>query len=197
MARTPNEERRKAKEDMILDKARLVFCRKGFLDVTMKDIIEECGISRGGIYLYFSSVEEIFWAAVTRRNVSKFEAVRRSVEENTAFFTLLDTYFATQKQRLLHMENSMLRAMYEYLFTHRDGADKKLRTSQLENIRTTILEILRLGERQGAIAHRNISALAENFMFVIEGLSVLALLGGLTEEHVDTQFLLMRSLVSP
>ena len=192
---TPNDERRKAKQELILEKSRLVFCRKGFLNVTMKDIIEECGISRGGIYLYFSSVEELFQAVLARRYKSKFESIRKSVEENMDFFSLLDSYFATQKQRLLHMEDSLLRAMYEYMFTHQDTGELKFRASQLDNVRNSISEILYLGVRQGAIRDKNIPVLAENFMFVIEGLSVLALIGGLTEIQLDEQFTLMKQML--
>ena len=195
LARTPNEKQRRAKEAKILDSARLVFCRKGYLDVTMKDIIEECGISRGGIYLYFSSVEEIYREVVARRNKSKFEAVRKSIEENVEFLSLLDSYFATQKERLLHMENSLLRSMYEYLFSREGGDDRAFRSAQLENIRRSVLEILRLGVRQNAIRDENIPVLADHFMFVIEGLSVLALVGGLTEQNLDDQFSLMKSML--
>ena len=44
-----NTSRRQAKINAILDSARTVFCRKGFIGVTMKDIIDDCGLSRGGI----------------------------------------------------------------------------------------------------------------------------------------------------
>lgn len=48
------------KKLVILNNARKVFSKKGFSAVTMQDIIEACGISRGGIYLYFTSVDDIF-----------------------------------------------------------------------------------------------------------------------------------------
>ena len=48
------------KKKLILETARTVFSLKGYRGVTMKDIVEACGISRGGLYLYFSSTEEIF-----------------------------------------------------------------------------------------------------------------------------------------
>lgn len=195
LARTPNEEQRKSKENMILDNARLIFCRKGYLNVTMKDIIEECGISRGGIYVYFSSVLEIYHAVVLRRNKSKFDAVRKSIEEDVEFFSLLDSYFATQKERLLHMENSLLRSMYEYLFSRSGEEDHEFRIAQLENIRSSLWEVFQLGVRQNAIKDENIAILVNNFMFTIEGLSVLALMGGLTEKDLDDQFSLMKSML--
>ena len=45
------------KKKYILDTARKVFVEKGYKSVTMKDIVEACGISRGGLYLYFDSTE--------------------------------------------------------------------------------------------------------------------------------------------
>ena len=43
------------KRQHILDAARKVFVEKGFKNVTMKDIVEACEISRGGLYLYFDN----------------------------------------------------------------------------------------------------------------------------------------------
>ena len=37
------------KKKYILDTARKVFAEKGFKNVTMKDIVEACEISRGGL----------------------------------------------------------------------------------------------------------------------------------------------------
>ncbi len=41
------------KKKYIVETARKVFMEKGFRKVTMKDIVEACDISRGGLYLYF------------------------------------------------------------------------------------------------------------------------------------------------
>jgi len=48
------------KRRYILETAKKVFMEKGYKNVTMKDIVEACQISRGGLYLYFGSTEEIF-----------------------------------------------------------------------------------------------------------------------------------------
>ena len=74
-----NEERKALKRQLILDGARRVFRQKGFIDVTMKDIIEECQISRGGIYLYFDSVDSIFIEVLKQRTSSKFDGIRQQV----------------------------------------------------------------------------------------------------------------------
>jgi AcrR family transcriptional regulator len=48
------------KRRYILETARKVFVEKGFKKVTMKDIVDACDISRGGLYLYFESTSQIF-----------------------------------------------------------------------------------------------------------------------------------------
>ena len=48
------------KKKYIIETARNVFMEKGFKAVTMKDIVEACEISRGGLYLYFQNTGELF-----------------------------------------------------------------------------------------------------------------------------------------
>lgn len=196
MKNLTNKERRRIKKEAILDSARTVFCRKGFIDVTMKDIIEECGISRGGIYLYFDSVEAVFVETAKQRTTRKFDGIRNKIKFNPPFEELLDSYFAEHKDRLLnHMSNSMLRSIYEYFFTHKSEEDQKFQQAQLESIKETIGEIFRLGVEQGVLRNENIDEIAENFMFMIEGLSVTTLIIGIREEQIDCQFQILRSLL--
>lgn len=51
---------RQQKKRQILEAAKKAFIVKGYELTTMKDIVDESGLSRGGVYLYFSSTEEIF-----------------------------------------------------------------------------------------------------------------------------------------
>lgn len=54
------KEHKDKRQAEILEAAKTVFKRKGFELTTMKDVVEESGFSRGGVYLYFSSTEEMF-----------------------------------------------------------------------------------------------------------------------------------------
>jgi len=195
VARKPNEEQRNAKREMIIEKAREVFCHKGFLSVTMKDIVEACGISRGGLYLYFASVEELFQAVITNRNMSQFEVVRKQVEKNAEFCTLLGMYLNIQKERMLHMENSILMATYEYYSTHQNPSDIEFRNSQIACIKKTILDILSLGVQQEVIENDNIDVIAENYMFLIEGMSVFGMFNNISEAYIENQIQLMKSIL--
>lgn len=54
------------KRNLILDAAYAVLMRKPLYEVKMKDIIAETGLSQGGIYRYFASLDEIIFALLNR-----------------------------------------------------------------------------------------------------------------------------------
>ena len=55
-----NEDYFSAKRKYILDSAYAVATSKPVHEVSMRDIISESGLSQGGIYRYFSNIDEIF-----------------------------------------------------------------------------------------------------------------------------------------
>ncbi|MDV7143428.1 TetR/AcrR family transcriptional regulator [Tropicimonas sp. TH_r6] len=56
-----------AKREQILDGAERVFTRDGFDTASMNDITREAGVSKSTIYVYFADKEELFEAALARR----------------------------------------------------------------------------------------------------------------------------------
>ena len=51
---------------MIREKACSLFAKKGFKNVTMKDICIETGLSRGGLYRHYDSTQQIFSEIIDR-----------------------------------------------------------------------------------------------------------------------------------
>jgi len=191
-----NQQRKQKKRETILTAARTVFAQKGFIGVTMKDIIDASGISRGGIYLYFQSVDEIFMAVVQQRANHTYDTIKQAVTTNPPFAELFAEYLAGHADRLLHqLDGSLLRPMYEYYFTHKDAATYAFQQQQLANTQATIEMILQLGVRQHVIRDENLADIAANLMFLIEGMSMLALTGGISKAQIDQQFVLMQSLL--
>ena len=59
------------RKNQILDAAMTVFARSGFHEARMDDIVQESGLSKGTLYWYFKSKEEIifeFYAAALRQD---------------------------------------------------------------------------------------------------------------------------------
>ena len=182
------------KRKLILSNAEQIFIRRGFNGVTMKDIIEESDISRGGLYLYFSSVDEIFIEVIKAHNQANLEQTISNAQ-NTDFMIMLDNYFETQKKRLLHMENSLLLAMFEFYIAHKNEADKDFFTESFDNINNTVLEILIHGVKEGLLNNDDASILASNIMYCIKGLETQAMSIGVSENLIDSQFDFYKKLI--
>ena len=69
------EERRK----QIMDAALTCFARKGYHKTTMDDIVAESGLSKGTLYWYFKSKDELFFSLVN----SFFLEMRRDIDAIT------------------------------------------------------------------------------------------------------------------
>lgn len=189
------EKQRKDKLNKILEAARLVFCRKGFLAVTMQDIIDECGISRGGIYIYFSSVDEVFLEVMKQHNKERFSSIRKAVYHQEPFATVLENYMAKQKARLANFQNSLFRAYCEYIFSKPKAAVHAFRDMQLSHLRGSVETILHIGAKENIIKAEDIPQLAIHFIATIDGLSILAMGDALTETIINQQFAILEQII--
>lgn len=72
------------KRQMILDTAARVFSAKGYHNTTIKDIVNEAGISVGSFYFYFCSKEFLF-TELYKSIVQEFDAVTLRVIETEQY----------------------------------------------------------------------------------------------------------------
>ena len=70
----------KTKQD-IREKAYQLFAEKGFKEVTMKDICERTGLSRGGLYRHYESTEQIFLEIVYAFSEQQKNEVSAKIEQ--------------------------------------------------------------------------------------------------------------------
>ena len=150
---------------------------EGYARVQMQDLVN-ADISRGGIYLYFKSVEEVFRELLLQRERTLIEDVKKMIAENLSFADLFDAYLELQKKRLKHIEDSLIQAMYEYHFTVDNETSSSLRDKQVENAQETIRLVIHYGCEKGCIEPENVDVVVEH-MLTTEGLNIYALLGGL------------------
>lgn len=79
-----SEENRKAKIEFITNTALKIFSEKGFSLTTMDDIVSACKMSKGGIYNYFKSKEEIFLAIAEERFNKRHELITTFPDDITS-----------------------------------------------------------------------------------------------------------------
>ncbi|MBQ7839599.1 MAG: TetR/AcrR family transcriptional regulator [Lachnospiraceae bacterium] len=181
------------KKQLIVKTARRIFIEKGYKNVTMKDIVEACNISRGGLYLYFSSVEEIF-LEVLRVEESETDDVFSSelTEEATATDVLM-IFFKEQKKEILRRNDDFSVAVYEYYFEKGlTKQDNPMRTKFDDGV-NALISLLEAGIDSGEFYDVDVRAAAANIMFVLEGLRICARTMGVTEGMVDDELLTLVS----
>lgn len=71
------------KRDQILEGAWRVFSRMGFDAASMNDITREAGVSKGTIYVYFSSKEELFEALMDKYRAKFFAGIYETLNQDT------------------------------------------------------------------------------------------------------------------
>jgi AcrR family transcriptional regulator len=88
-----SEEYVKDKKRQVLDAAASSFAKKGFHAATVDDICREAGLSKGAVYGYFSSKEDIVAALKVesvQRDASVVRAAMQRREPDQAFEAMLD-----------------------------------------------------------------------------------------------------------
>ena len=74
---SPRPDVSEERKNQILDAAGKVFARLGFQKTRMDDIVEESGLSKGALYWYYKSKDDLIFAIFDRMFAREFEYLRQ------------------------------------------------------------------------------------------------------------------------
>ncbi|HBX68317.1 MAG TPA: hypothetical protein DEH25_02725 [Chloroflexi bacterium] len=77
---SPRPDVSEERKDQILDAATDVFADKGFSEARMDDIVKESGLSKGTLYWYFKSKDEIILSIFDRMFTREFQELAKLVD---------------------------------------------------------------------------------------------------------------------
>ncbi|MBO4809303.1 MAG: TetR/AcrR family transcriptional regulator [Lachnospiraceae bacterium] len=190
-------EKSQNKRKYILETARKVFLEKGYKNVTMKDIVEACDISRGGLYLYFSSTREIFLEVLKLEANDDDDVFGSNISEDATAADILALFLKEQKKELLRKNNNLSMATYEFFFAEDMPKKDNFLKHQFDSAVKIIEKLIAAGVESGEFYCDDCSGAARNIMFVLEGLKVTSQTIGITQESVDRELLyIMRGLAA-
>jgi AcrR family transcriptional regulator len=151
-----SEERRKKEKEnrknSILKAARKLFFERGFKSVTVDLIAAKAEVSKGSIYLYFDSKEEIYTQILISANIERHREVENfAKQEGTASELLL--MFARDYVNFFLDNNELFRILMTFMLHSENMNLTEEQNTQLihttnENIRT-VSEILQKGVHSG------------------------------------------------
>ena len=183
------------KRNFILETARKVFVEKGFKKVTMKDIVEACEISRGGLYLYFDNTSQIFLEVLRRESQEVDDVFSDSITEDATAADILILFLQEQKKELLRKRDTLTQAIYEFYFQNQLSKKDNILKRQFDYAVKIIEKLIETGVENGELYCDDCRGTARNIMFVLEGLKISAQTIGITGEAVDRDILfILKSL---
>ena len=91
-----------------------LFAKKGFKQVTMKDICEAAKLSRGGLYCHYESTRQIFQEIIDDMTSEQDNEIDVRIERNGSAVTILDEILNKYKNEMLDSQSSLSIAIYEY-----------------------------------------------------------------------------------
>ena len=183
------------KKKFILQTARKVFVEKGFKKVTMKDIVEACDISRGGLYLYFDNTSQIFLEVLKLESEEADDVFSDNIKEDATAADILVLFLQEQKKELLRKKDTLTQAIYEYYFENQPGRKDNILKKQFDSAVRIIEKLIEIGVDNGEFYCEDCQETARNIMFVVEGMKISAQTIGITSETVDREILyILKSL---
>ncbi|MCI8453505.1 MAG: TetR/AcrR family transcriptional regulator [Lachnospiraceae bacterium] len=92
----------------------ILFAEKGFKQVTMKDICEDCELSRGGLYCHYKSTRQIFQEIIDDKMGQQDYEFDLRIQQNQSAVTILNDILEGYKSEMLDSQSSLSIAIYEY-----------------------------------------------------------------------------------
>lgn len=106
-----------ATKQIIKEQAIKLFAKKGFKDVTMKDICEATQLSRGGLYLHYGSTRQIFAEIIddlmNYQDNEFSEKIAQGLPAKEILLQVLERY----KNEMLDIQGSLSVAIFEFFST--------------------------------------------------------------------------------
>lgn len=103
--------------ELIIEASYSLFAKYGFNRITMKDICEATGLSRGGLYSHFPGTKEIFEEILKKINQKGEMNFQKEIKEGKPATVILESALGLMEDEMQHPEDSLSLAMYEYAGT--------------------------------------------------------------------------------
>ena len=184
------------KKRYIVEAARKVFMEKGYKQVTMKDIVDACGISRGGLYLYFQNTGEVFEEVLKLEQAETDDVFEQNIRKGAMPSDILALFLKEQKKELLSREHSLNKATYEYFFENQEPYKDNMLKKQFDAAVYVIEKLILDGVENGEFYCEDPRGTARHIMYVLEGLKIASQTRGISEAAIDREILyVMQGLI--
>lgn len=157
------------RKNQILDAAALVFARSGFSRSRMDDIAAEAGLSKGALYWYFNSKDEIIMAMMDRlfeREFADLEALRQAGGSTVERMSEFTDFLIRDVSQVLEL----IPIAYEYLsLSFRDRTIQQTLSQYARSYLKLLVPIIQQGIDQGEFRNVDADEVAIAISAIVEG----------------------------
>ena len=176
------------KKQYIIDVAAKVFSEMGYKNVTMKDVVDACDISRGGLYLYYESTSELF-IDVMKSQAAAGEDFTSLISDDANAADILLLFLQEEKKDLFRKKGNLNRAEFEFYFDARPAKADNVYKKKFDNNVKMIGKLIEIGVESGEFVCDDPLTAAFNIVYLIEGLKVTSVTLGVSPDSFDRQIL--------
>lgn len=154
----------------IKEKAALLFAEKGFKDVTMKDVCEVSGLSRGGLYCHYESTQQIFQEILRDLMSSQEDEINAKIEQDQSAVSILDEVLERYREEMTDSQSSLSAAIYEYYSRKENSAQDNPLAEQYQASFRAWKKLIQYGVGRKEFADVDVQAVFDLIVFSYQGI---------------------------
>ena len=151
--------------ESIIDASYALFAEKGFKQLTMKDVCEATGMSRGGLYSHFSGTEQLFEAVLEKITEKSAEDFREEIKRGVPATKILEDVLKLMEEEMKHPEESLSIALYEYAEMTDSNIMEQLERKAEEKWK----KLIRYGIKRGEFREVNVDEIVNVILYSYQG----------------------------
>jgi len=173
MARIMKEDTHLARRNQILDAARRLVYTKGYEQMTIQDMLNDLGISKGAFYHYFDSKGAVLEALIERMVSEEVMPLVHPIVADPRLSAIekLERYFDTGLRWKSTQKPFMLAILRVWLADENAIVRQKMFLSTLREVNPLLSEIIRQGVREGAFNTQYPDQVSQVVVYILQGLS--------------------------
>lgn len=160
-----------------------LFVQRGFKDVTMKDVCEATGLSRGGLYMHYGSTGQIFADIINEMMSGLKDEVAVKLEQGMSATVILDELLARYQSEMLDRSGSLGLAFYEY-YSGIPLSDDNAMLKQYYISKEMLRTLIEYGIDSGEFKRVNVNAVADLLLFSYQGVRMLSSIMPLDDDDI-------------
>lgn len=177
----------------ILQSAQALFSQKGYCAVTMQDVCEATGFSRGGLYRHYSSCEDIFVDIILQEQAYAYSELQRAKALDVGPERIMRHYLRSRMRILSQAGNTFDVAVSEFAANSEKG--RKVLIQRAKESIAILTDLILWGNAEGCFSCQVPSDTAQHILWLTEGMSRHSGLLPITETEIQQQLLLIRTLL--